>query len=539
MDYYDTDSRFDFFLSIPIADRPEHLKNCLESIWQLCQLYQYGGKKEGFFSKVSVIIAEDSQFEKYIEEDIRLANEYRQKGLKVIHFGQQEQRELLAKIPAEYRSGLKSIIGEHSMKQFYHKGQAIMRNLSYLKLLEIANDKNKSLFYFVDSDQTFQVNVASSNGDKNIYALNYFYTINRLFTENNISLLTGKLVGDPPVSPSVMAVNFLQDVIAFLHQLADQPAEHECQFHQPLMTEGDHAAYHDMANLFGFENIQKVFNYRCELQHQHNHIDCMNTFFKRINCFFFGEHPTRKTHFKYIDSLLKLTPARTIYPGNYITTFEGMKYIIPFGDLRLRMSGPTAGRLIQAEIKEKFVSANVPMMHTRTLQSDFSAEFRPGVEKDDEIIDLSDEFERQFFGDLMLFSVVDLSKQKVNFKQLSKKFVTSIFDKVEIELLDLYKNKHQKINDKCNELLAVINDKSHWWNHCEDVSKSVIYVKQFINNNRHNFGKGSTAYVKIKSPSHRLKKKNEMINALLNYQNDRDTWDKLLDDIESLKCSIF
>ena len=35
--------RYDFILSIPIADRPEHLRGCLESIFQLCSLYSYGG----------------------------------------------------------------------------------------------------------------------------------------------------------------------------------------------------------------------------------------------------------------------------------------------------------------------------------------------------------------------------------------------------------------------------------------------------------------------------------------------------------------
>ncbi len=42
-DSTNNDKSYNFILSIPIADRPEHLKACLESIFQLCKLYSYGG----------------------------------------------------------------------------------------------------------------------------------------------------------------------------------------------------------------------------------------------------------------------------------------------------------------------------------------------------------------------------------------------------------------------------------------------------------------------------------------------------------------
>ncbi|KOR28452.1 hypothetical protein TI03_04695, partial [Achromatium sp. WMS1] len=50
-----------FILSIPVADRPIHLHNCLESIYQLCKLYSYGGQdSDGYYTKIKVIVAEDS-----------------------------------------------------------------------------------------------------------------------------------------------------------------------------------------------------------------------------------------------------------------------------------------------------------------------------------------------------------------------------------------------------------------------------------------------------------------------------------------------
>ena len=61
----------------------------------------------------------------------------------------------------------------------------------------------------VDSDQSFCVNRQTEAGEETVYALNYFYTIDKLFRSSDTLVLTGKLVGDPPVSPAVMAANFL------------------------------------------------------------------------------------------------------------------------------------------------------------------------------------------------------------------------------------------------------------------------------------------------------------------------------------------
>jgi len=151
-------------------------------------------------------------------------------------------------------------------------------------------------------------------------------------------------------------------------------------------------------------------------------------FFNTPQCIFFGEHLTRKTWFDYQGRFDKLTPARTIYPGNYIVNAEGLKFIIPFGDLRFRMSGPTAGRLIKAEIGAGFASANLPMLHQRTQAQQLANDFRPGVKQTAQGIDLSDEFERQFFGDLMLFSVADIAAQSSDGKTFEASLVSEILN---------------------------------------------------------------------------------------------------------------
>ncbi|MEN8213191.1 MAG: hypothetical protein ABFR19_02410, partial [Pseudomonadota bacterium] len=532
---YDPDRNCDFILCIPIADRPEHLRGCLESILQLCHLYAYGGKNRGSFSKVSVIIVEDSKERENVKRDIELAEAYTQQGLQVHHYGLQEQYELMLRVPADVRQAVSSIIGDPSAEDFYHKGQAVARNLGYLKMLQIASDRERTLFYFVDSDQQFRVNRTTPDGDEYVYGLNYFYYINRLFKTHDIDMLTGKLVCDPPVSPSVMAANFLDDVIAFFQQLSHHAPHQVCQFHPQQRAMPGEAAYHDMAHLFGFEQQAESYDYSCPLRHVHDHVACLQSFAKRINYFFFGEHLTRKSYFHYQGPFTDLSPARTIYPGNYITNFEGLKYIIPFGKLRLRMSGPTAGRLIQSEVHSRFASANLPMLHARSLSGygaldgDFEDEYRPGVESSMDTIDLSDEFERQFFGDLMLFTVDRLAQSGVAIEECTQRNLAEAFAQVESELLELYDDKHRRVRQKCRQLSEIVNDEASWWNRVETVSASIAQVKQFIDNIQHNFGEQSKACQRIHSKSHRQQRVAEMQKALSDYRHDRNAWDRMLD----------
>ncbi len=493
---------YDFILSIPVADRPAHLRNCLESIHQQQLLYRYPGR-------ITVVVAEDSRDPQCIGEHKALAVEYGGKGLEVIHFDLPEQYQVLQGIPAAQRQHLGRLLTTQPAERFYRKGQAANRNLSYLKMLQLTGDKSRTLYYLVDSDQLF------------LPELDYFRHINRIFQTTSTLMLTGKLVGDPPVSPAVMAANFLDDVSAFLHEIGGYAAQGECQFHRDLPLPGD-AAYHDLAKLFGFEQQVDHFDYRCPLVGEHDHAACLEHFTERLPSFFSGEHLTRKTGFQPDADVMQLAPARTIYPGNYIVNFGGLKYIIPFGHLRLRMSGPTAGRLIQAEIGARFASVNLPMLHKRTTGQEDG--FRPGVEQtQDASIDISDEFERQFFGDLMLFSVVGWLKTYSLDQLTDADLVTQVIGKVEAELLDLYQAKHVAVNTRRVELQQWVQQPQHWWHGTPAMHK----VLQFLDNIALNFGDQAAAWQQIQSASHRAGRKQQIMDALLHYRQERDAWDQL------------
>jgi hypothetical protein len=520
------DDRHDFIISIPIADRPPHLRACLDSIHQVCQLYNYGGKTKGMWGKIKIVVAEDSRFEANVRRDIELVEEYRAKGLQVFYFGLDEQYELLQSLPADKLKKLGHLLTTQPRERFYLKGQAANRNLSYLKCLQLTDRKDRTLYYAVDSDQRFCVNRQTAAGEEAVYALNYFSYIDKIFRSTDTLMLTGKMVSDPPVSPSVMAANFLDDVSAFFTRLSQLNSTQPCQFHEHGPVAGD-AAYHDLAGLFGYEHKQAAFDYACRLSGAHDHVACLRDFASRLNAFFFGEHLTRKTWFSYKGDFSQLSPARTIYPGNTIVNYAGLKYVIPFGHLRLRMSGPTAGRLIAAEIGPRFASFNMPNLHRRTTEAGLNDDFRPGVEVGQEHIDLANEFERQFFGDLMLFSAEELVKRADVNRPFAREVVEAVIALKEAEMLALYRQKHEAVVDKNQQLNALVFGSGHWWLSVPELAGALAQVRAFIDNIDRNLGEHAPAWQQIQSAGHRAQRKQQIVEALLNYRAERNAWDSL------------
>ncbi|MDP2254146.1 MAG: hypothetical protein Q8J60_08180, partial [Thiobacillus sp.] len=303
-------------------------------------------------------------------------------------------------------------------------------------------------------------------------------------------------------------------------------SEAACQFHGAGPLAGD-AAYHDMAGLFGFDHQPTTYPYPCRLQGAHDHGACLADFTQRLNAFFFGEHLTRKTWFAYGSGFTQLTPARTIYPGNYIVNYAGLKYLIPFGHLRLRMSGPTAGRLIAAEIGHRFASFNMPNLHRRTTEAGLTDDFRPGVEVGEASVDLSNEFERQFFGDLMLFSTEELVKHADVNQPFARDVVEAVIAQKEAELLALYQQKHDAIVEKNRQLHALVFDAGHWWLRTPELTDALRHIRAFIDNIDHNFGAHAAAWRQIQSAGHRAERKQQIVEALMNYRAERDAWDSL------------
>lgn len=520
------DDRHEFRVVIPVADRPQHLAECLESLLTLCRTYEYGGCVQGRYPKVAVLIADDSGDPANIVQNRAIADDFSRQGLETLYFGLAEQSALLRRLTAAESGRLTPIIGDTRQGALPHKGASIMRNIAYLKLRELTQKDRRQLFYFIDSDQEFKVRVETAEGEQDLFAINYFHHLDALFSQREIALLTGKVVGDPPVSPAVMAGNFLTDVIAFLSGMAGLEPDQPCRFHAGDRVPADEAAYHDMADLFGFQGARDAFPYRCTLDGGHDQAACFKAFACKLGHFFDGAHPTRKSHYQYKDPAASLSPARTVYTGNYIFRPGCLDTFIPFAPLKLRMAGPVLGRILKAELKERFVSANLPMLHKRTLRQTGQSEFRPGVCRTREICDISRELERQFHGDLMLFAMEELTAQ--GYPSRNSGIATLLRETAET-LHRKYLAKQALTGEGLTRLKALFGDEQNWWNHRADLAEAREQFAAFIGNIERNFGAGAEGYTLIGPGPNREQRLQAIAGAILHYAEDRTLWREILD----------
>jgi hypothetical protein len=530
------DTRHSFKIVIPVADRPQHLKHCLDSLYTLCKTYGYGGLKDDQYHKITVLIADDSSEPDNIELHKDYCSELSDKGIATEYFGLEEQLQLVRDISGRHADLWNIISGTDEIDdpaEFSHKGASIMRNITYLKIKQIlSRDKTSRdpLVYFIDSDQEFCIN--TTNSESNFYAINYFHYLDEIFSSKDVSVLTGKVVGDPPVSPSVMAGNFQQDVYNFLHAIDKAEPGDPCQFHQHEADCTDDAAYHDMASLFGFSQHEQAFDYHCTLQGPHDNADCFSDFADKLGHFFYGEHPTRKTFFNYGEGFSAAKPARTVYTGNYVIRPECLSYFIPFATLKLRMAGPVLGRILKDRLQDSFVSANLPMLHNRTVESTGRSEFRAGVVNTDQSIDLGNEFIRQFYGDVMLFSIKKLTEQDQFDDTIDADRVQAVIDSTYNEIRDSYIEKHDTILQLRSNIESLLNDKDHWWHNAttkaDETSQAITCFDIFLSNIQSNFDENSYAFQQITSTSSAQQHLQAIHHAILQYDRDMKNWAQAL-----------
>ena len=504
-------SRHRFIVVVPVADRPQHIRACLASLQEQLRRFPYTGE-------ISVLLADDSAQAASVAANREIAAHYTAKGLQTIHFPPAAQYALVQSLNIE----LPRMLGNAPKDAFGHKGQGVMRNIAYLKVAELLRDNpGETLIWSIDSDQEFRVNVPQDGGS-NGYLVDFFNDLDAIFSRTDTLVATGKVVGDPPVSPAVMTRNFLDDVLAFLGQMAESAPHAACSHHATLVASGD-AAYHDMADLFGFQPAA-AYAYPCPLTGPHSEADCCAHFAGRVNSFFYGEHPTRITTFEPADLFASVQPARTVYAGNYVFRPAALQYFIPFAALRLRMSGPTLGRILKAELGPRFVSANLPMLHKRTVESGGQSEFRPGIETVQQTIDMSGEFERQFYGDVMLFSVEQLAAESALCRPASADFASTL-DSLQDTMLARYNERQQAILEKLGRLETLLNEPARWW---QAQPETVAGFRHFAANVRRNFGDDSLGHRRINDPAAWQQWRTRLLDGIAHYAEDRAAWVRLL-----------
>ena len=256
----------------------------------------------------------------------------------------------------------------------------------------------------------------------------------------------------------------------------------------------------------------------------------MSHFASKLSRFFYGEHPTRKTYYQHEDMFSSIRPARIVYTGNYIFKPDILKYFIPFAPLKLRMAGPLLGRLLKHELQEKFVSANLPKLHKRTVRELGQSEFRPGISTDTARIDLSGEFERQFYGDVLLFSIEKLIFLGFPRQNINLEIISETLEKTYLDMLELYKLRRLRISEKLLQLKDKFQVNQFWWKVFPQHKDATERFAVFMDNMEFNFSEQSLGYKLITDESTKTNRFKEMIKSIVTYNDDRFNWSEMLAD---------
>ncbi|MHB1187005.1 hypothetical protein [Thiobacillus sp.] len=167
------------------------------------------------------------------------------------------------------------------------------------------------------------------------------------------------------------------------------------------------------------------------------------------------------------------------------------------------------------------------MLHTRTLDDTGEAEFRPGVVIEADAIDLADEFERQFFGDVILFTVERLTALDFPQQVLSSDAIAATLDAVRAEMTLRYRTRHANIVNKLAALTALLNSPVHWW-HAPEHTGARAQFRVFLDNMQRNFGTDSPGHARIASEGHWQPWRQRQLAALTRFHADRDAWNRAL-----------
>ncbi len=514
------DPRHDFIVVIPVAERPRMLENCLQSLVRHCREFSYGGltphSDYGMaFRKVRAMIVDDSSNPDNIEANKKIVNDTCLGGIPCRYVGLKEQGRLIAelesKLERKAETSIRRIVGTTSPSGAApaHKGASITRNIAYLSIAnELTPGKitTNTLIWFLDSDEEFAVRMEDESGRFEADIISYFHTLDRLFREHEIDLLTGKVVGDPPVSPAIMVNNLLEDLLFFFKTCSGLTAESPCVFHQAERYAGGAAEYNDMVHLFGYRRPGKPTVYPCPCSGPHFVSDGFAAFASRVNGFFHGLHPTREILFRPFssrtdESVDKLVPARTVYTGNYVFKSAMLDYFIPFASLKLRMAGPVLGRILKSRIGKRFVSANIPLLHKRTIGKKYQSEFRHGLNqaKDGKAVDLSKELGKQFWGDVMLFTIEALIDMGFPGQSVKEKNIKEILVQTRDSLWSEYKERRRQITANAGILKAFLEDNQHWWNRDENSVQATSSFRRFICSVEQNFTPDSCGQKRLES----------------------------------------
>ncbi|MBI5461161.1 MAG: hypothetical protein HY941_03140, partial [Gammaproteobacteria bacterium] len=156
-----------------------------------------------------------------------------------------------------------------------------------------------------------------------------------------------------------------------------------------------------------------------------------------------------------------------------------------------------------------------------------AAEFRPGILKHARHVDLSNEFERQFFGDVMLFGIEKLTAKGYPLNALPHDFIEAALNETAAEMAHLYQDKHAQILKKLADVRQLRISAAHRF---AGIPAAWARLDTFLDNMTHNFGPDAEGYRLIVDTKHRQRRHAQLLAAIINYRHDRSVWETALNE---------
>jgi len=150
------------------------------------------------------------------------------------------------------------------------------------------------------------------------------------------------------------------------------------------------------------------------------------------------------------------------------------------------------------------------------------------VVSSNEHVDLCDEYERQFHGDVMLFSIERLTEQGFPQQPVAPEHIAATLESVQADMLAQYRARHQATIDKFAQLQALLNKARACLDHDDALACAHANFEAFADNLAHNFGSDSPCHARIDSAANRAAWRQRQLDAIAGYHADRRAWDEAL-----------
>jgi hypothetical protein len=149
------------------------------------------------------------------------------------------------------------------------------------------------------------------------------------------------------------------------------------------------------------------------------------------------------------------------------------------------------------------------------------------------IIDLCGEFERQFHGDVMLFSMQRLSALGYPGRQLAADVVDPTLRAMQVEMREKYRGRQQTILHRLAVPKTALHDPANWWRQRAELADAVKRFESFADNIEHNFGATSPCQAPLDNPARRDDWRARQCAAITGLHAGRRQWAKALQTLQA------